>query len=274
MGGRSDLRKLFYRRLVPEALSRPLFQGLNRRLFQIALSGMGVGNHNIERRDERRVLEKLRKLLPAEAVIFDVGANVGQYATIARAAFPKARITSFEPNPAAFAKLQAAAERLGLEVIPMGCGNTVGRVPMFDRSADGGTPFATLVPGVLERTGRFDPARFEVELTTIDQFCEDRGVDQVDLLKIDVEGFEQSVLEGASAMLAGRRIRVIQFEFNEMNLFSRTSMDDIAALLDGYALHRLLYDGSLLEIGSAPAIQRNLFGFQNIVAVRRDDHPR
>jgi len=267
------LRSFFYKRLVPEVLSRPMFQRLNRRLFRIAISGMGVSNHNIERRDELRLLHKLRKMLPSDAVILDVGANTGQYATIARKAFPRARIYSFEPNPAAFAKLQEAADRLGIHPIAMGCASTPGRMPMFDRSADAGTPFATLVPGVLERAG-MNPARFEVELTTIDRFCEEQGLDEVALLKIDVEGFEKSVLEGAATMLARRRVEVVQLEFNEMNLLSRTTMDDIAALLDGYALHRLLYDGSLLPLDSVPTIRRNLFGFQNIVAVRREGHPR
>ena len=267
------LRRLFYQRLVPEVLSRPLFQGLNGRLFRIAIAGMGVSNHNIERRDELRLLRKLRKILPAEAVIFDVGANSGQYAAIARQAFPQAHITSFEPNPAAFAKLVAAAERLGVTAIAMGCGSSPGRMEMFDRSADAGTPFATLVPGVLEQAG-MNPERFEVELTTIDQFCQDHRIDRIDLLKIDVEGYEKSVLEGASGMLARRAVRAVQLEFNAMNLLSHTTMDDIAALFDGYALHRLLYDGSLLPLDRAPTIRRNLFGFQNIVAVRRDPSGR
>ena len=269
----SKLRRLFYQRLVPEVLSRPLFQGLNGRLFRIAISGMGVSNHNIERRDELRLLRKLRKTLPADAMIFDVGANCGQYATIAREAFPRAQIISFEPNPAAFAKLQEAAERLGITAVPVGCGSSPGRLEMFDRSTDAGTPFATLVPGVLEQAG-MAPERFEVELTTIDRYCEDCGVDRIDLLKIDVEGYETSVLEGASDMLARRAVRLVQLEFNAMNLLSHTTMDDIAALFDGYALHRLLYDGSLLPLDRAPTIRRNLFGFQNIVAVRRDPSGR
>ena len=267
-----SLRRLFYKRLVPELLSRPMFYRLNRMMFRVAASGVGVGNHNIGRRDELRLLQKLSKTLPAEAIILDVGANSGQYARIARKAFPNAHIYSFEPNPAAFAKLQAAAKDLRINAIALGCANTPGRLPMFDRSADAGTPFATLVPGVLEQAG-MNPVRFEVELTTIDLFCAEQGIDHVDLLKIDVEGSEKSVLEGASAMLAQRKVRLVQFEFNEMNLLSRTTMDDIAALLPGYALNRLLYDGSLLSIDSVAPLNRNLFGFQNIVAVRKDGHP-
>jgi hypothetical protein len=129
------------------------------------------------------------------------------------------------------------------------------------------------VPGVMEQAGR-DVVSFDVELTTIDRFCAEHSLKQVDLLKIDVEGFERSVLEGASEMLARRAVRVIQFEFNEMNLLSGTTMDDIQALLGGYSIHRLLYDGSLLPLDSAPTLRRNLFSFQNIVALRRDSERR
>lgn len=262
-----NVRTLITKRLVPEVLSRPVFQRLNRLLFRIAVSGMGVGNHNVERRDELRLLLKLRKVLPPDATILDVGANIGQFARIARAAFPDAQIHSFEPNPAAFAQLQKAAERLKIHPIALGCGSAPGTYAMFDRSADAGTAFATLVPGVLEQKG-ISPARFDVELTTVDLFCQNHGFDQVDLLKIDVEGFESEVLAGASRMLSERRVRLIQFEFNQMNLLSHTTMDDIASLLAGYALHRVLYNGDLLPLDSASAIQRNLFAFQNIVAVR------
>ena len=82
-------------------------------------------------------------------------------------------------------------------------------------------------------------------------------------------GLRKSVLEARGA--ARRRgIRVLQFEFNAMNLLSHASMEDFVALLEGYALHRLLYDGSLLPLDAAPTIRRNLFAFQNIVALRRD----
>ena len=249
-----------------------MFYRLNRMMFRVAASGVGVGNHNIERRDELRLLRKLSKILPAEAIILDVGANTGQYARIARKAFPKRTSIRSSPTP----RPSPSCKRL-----PKACGSTPSRSAAQTRpagcrcstgQADAGTPFATLVPGVLEQAG-MNPVRFEVELTTIDRFCGEQGLDHVDLLKVDVEGSEKSVLEGASAMLSQRKVRLVQFEFNEMNLLSRTTMDDIAALLPGYALHRLLYDGGLLPIDSISPLNRNLFGFQNIVAVRSDKRP-
>jgi hypothetical protein len=94
------------------------------------------------------------------------------------------------------------------------------------------------------------------ELTTVDRFCEERRLEHVDFLKIDVEGFERDVLEGASNMLGAGKIRYVQLEFNAMNLLSRTTMDDIKALLPGYRNHRLLYDGGLLPIDKLSPLRR------------------
>lgn len=65
------------------------------------------------------------------------------------------------------------------------------------------------------------------------------------------------------------RIDAVQFEFNEMNLFSHSNMADIERLLDGFDLLRILYDGNLLPLASAPLYRKNIFCYQNIVALRR-----
>jgi len=213
------------------------------------------------------LLRKLARRLAADATILDVGANVGQYARLARRAFPQAKIYSFEPNPAAFAKLVQIADELEIETIPLGCGNSVGSMPMFDFSESSGSEVATLVPGALETSG-VEPAEFQVALTTIDNFCNERNIGEVGLLKIDVEGFERQVLMGASEMLSAGRVQVVQFEFNEGTLVNYTRMEDLQAQLAGYTLHRLLYDGNLLPIEPMPGLRKNLFCYQNIVALR------
>ena len=86
------------------------------------------------------------------------------------------------------------------------------------------------------------------------------------IIKIDVEGYEAKVLAGGQEML--KRTHVVQLEFNEMNLASHTNFNEIATLLPGFRLHRLLYNGDLLSLADAPDYRRNLFVYQNIVAVR------
>jgi hypothetical protein len=59
--------------------------------------------------------------------------------------------------------------------------------------------------------------QIEIRCTTIDRFCSDRGINQIDVLKIDAEGFDFDVLKGASSMLAEQAIKFIYFEFNDIS---------------------------------------------------------
>lgn len=58
--------------------------------------------------------------------------------------------------------------------------------------------------------------RIGVHCTTLDRFCADNGIDAIDVLKIDTEGFELEVLKGAQDVLNRRRIRFIYAELNDM----------------------------------------------------------
>lgn len=255
-----------FKRMIPVIFSRPAMQPLNRLLFRIAVSGMGINNYDGTSRDERLFLRQLAKKLPAETVILDVGANQGQYAALARAAFPSAAIHSFEPNPAAFDRLRKTAERLKVHAVPKGCADRSGTLTLYDSSTEAGSGLASFVPGIFEFTG-IAPARIEATVTTVSEYCAEQGIQRVGLLKIDVEGLELDVLRGAAGMLD--RIDTVQFEFNEMNLFSHSNMADIERLLDGFDLFRVLYDGSLLPLADAPLYRKNIFCYQNIVACRR-----
>jgi hypothetical protein len=63
------------------------------------------------------------------------------------------------------------------------------------------------------------------------------------------------------------RISLVQFEFNEMNVISRTFLRDFVGLLPGYRLYRLLPDG-MASLEGEPLFVREIFAFQNLVAVR------
>jgi hypothetical protein len=56
-----------------------------------------------------------------------------------------------------------------------------------------------------------------VECTTLDSFCESHGVQHIDVLKIDTEGCDLLVLQGAEQMLPAGRVRFVYLEFNDMS---------------------------------------------------------
>lgn len=115
--------------------------------------------------------------------------------------------------------------------------------------------------------GRSDA--INVPVTTVDCFLQDRSIERIDLMKMDVEGFEFSVLQGAKESLAAGRIHMVQFEFNQMNVHSRTFFRDFKELLRDFAFYRILNNGVLLSLADQPTPLLEIFAQQNIVVIRR-----
>jgi FkbM family methyltransferase len=139
-------------------------------------------------------------------VAFDVGGNHGQSAALFRQWFPRAVIHSFEPLPDTYAVLQQAlaSDRLA-RAHNLALGAESGSVAMTQE-----------VSSDLARvTAPNDPTNgstVTAERTTLDRFCREADIEHINLLKIDTEGHDLYVLEGARAMLAGNRIDVVQVE--------------------------------------------------------------
>ena len=94
-------------------------------------------------------------------------------------------------------------------------------------------------------------------------------ISKLDLLKIDAEGQEFAILENGLWAIRETNVTYIQFEFNEMNLISRTSLADFVDLLPDYTFHRLVPDG-LVRIKNPLATENKIYVYQNILAVRRN----
>jgi FkbM family methyltransferase len=238
--------------------------------FYGALRRVGVLNYQTaEISGEANFLRAFAARWP-EALILDVGANEGQFAEVARSLAPAARIHSFEPHPAAYAKLAERASAIGVTTHHLALGDTDGDVEIFDYVDETGSQHASLYRDVIERVhGRTAAAGVAVRCAQLDTIAGEREFGRIGLLKIDTEGHELAVLRGARGLLEASAIDVIQFEFNEMNVISRVFMRDFFALLPGYRFFRLLPAGALhLEVYDPRFME--VFAYQNIVCVRRD----
>jgi FkbM family methyltransferase len=182
-------------------LARRSLQRFNNLLFWTAMGGMGLGLYDPGQKDERCLLRKLRIRLGKCPVVFDIGANIGQYAKMVRQEYPDAVIYSFEPSPAAFSRLAMLAQALRFTAVNMACGDSIGTGVLFDRAAEGGSQHATLIPGIIESVHQSATlSTRQVPVTTVDVHMAEKGVDYVHLLKIDVEGFELEVLRDELAI--------------------------------------------------------------------------
>ena len=145
-----------------------------------------------------QVLASLLDAVVPGDVVVDVGANVGLYAiSVARAVGPSGHVFAVEPNP-------HAVERIGLHATLNGVQNLT-PVP-HALGAEGGT--AQLGNAGSEDLGKFSlrpgdnqVGAVDVSVRTLDDLLASHGIDRLDLLKIDVEGFEPECLHGARASI-------------------------------------------------------------------------
>lgn len=185
-----------------------------------------------------------RERLPGCAIAFDVGAAHGRWTKIALDANPALELHCFEPTSRRFAALardyggRATLNRLAL-------GDAPGELPIF-YGASGGSN--SLFPQRYGDERYADDDVEPVEISTIDAYCAARGIERVDFIKMDIEGYEPAAIRGAARMLREGRIGVLQFEYSYVFLDAGASlmalMKYVASLNPAYRFHKLFPDGA------------------------------
>ncbi|MBY3757575.1 FkbM family methyltransferase [Azospirillum formosense] len=237
-----------------------------------ALNSVGILNYqNDWVSGEHRFLARLLEWRP-DAVVFDVGAHSGDYTRLVRSLSPQARIFSFEPHPVTFETLARVAEEAGAKAVPLGLGDQSHELEIYDYADSDGSQHASLYRDVIERIHKKPATSHTIRIEPLDTVAADLEIERIDLLKVDTEGHELAVFQGGARLFAERKIDVIQFEFNEMNVMSRTFFRDFMEALADFRLFRLLPDG-VIPIDDYRPTFLEVFAFQNIVAVRRDLDP-
>jgi FkbM family methyltransferase len=172
-------------------------------------------------------------LVVKPALIFDVGANIGQSAAKFRRRFPAARILCFEPSAASAARIRARRLR-DVAVHEVALGSAAARATLA-RGHD---------PAIFHIAAADEEAAETIAVETLDAFCAAQAIERIDFLKIDTEGHDLEVLKGAAGMLAAGRIAAIQVEagLNPDNRF-HVPFEVLKAYLEGHG-YRLfgIYD--------------------------------
>jgi FkbM family methyltransferase len=142
-------------------------------------------------------------------IVFDVGANVGQTALYVRGFFPHADIHSFEPVSDTFRQLEdnlRSWPNLHAHRLALGRAPESREIVLQDCSELNSLAF-TPGPGPAA-TGRVE----RIEIGTLDQFCEARGLDGIDILKTDAQARDVDVLAGAERLISSAKIPFIYTE--------------------------------------------------------------
>lgn len=246
-------------------------QKVNIALFQMSLRGLGILNYeNNEVSGERYLIQNILPLVikKKHPIFFDVGANIGNYSASLLRVFPNATIHAFEPHPKNFFSLKQNTPSVNLKCYNAAVGETRGKLTLYDRADHNGSSHASLHKAVISEIHKQDIVEHTVLVETLDTFCEKMEIADIDFIKIDTEGNEMSVLRGAKKLIRNGNIKCIHFEFNEMNVVSRTFFRDFRNILHNYDLYRLLPNG-VLHLNDS-LVLTELFAYQNIVAIPKD----
>ena len=144
-------------------------------------------------------------------------------------------IYSFEPSPFTFSQLQSALQEIGNEkvhLVNMGMGNVKKSKELHITHDGAGTN--SLYKRRLEGLGVSYDKSETIQITTVDTYCSENNISHINFLKIDVEGHELAVVEGAKAMLQRGAIDYIQFEYGGCWIDSRILFMDMYDLLTGF----------------------------------------
>lgn len=178
---------------------------------------------------EYHTIEKIKSLLGESSVFFDVGANLGAICLpIAKAV--SADIHVFEPSKLIFGYLANNVQKNNLKNITLN-NNAVHscdgkEITFFEvEHKHGGSSLAA--------TYNNQP-NYLVKTISLDAYCERNDIPSIDVLKIDVQGFEVEVLKGCKRLLNNKCIRNILFEFE--------GWAEINAGLDSGASQEYLWD--------------------------------
>jgi len=171
------------------------------------------------RRRMPTAIETVAHLLGVSTVrtCFDVGAFRGEYASDMVAAFPKALVYAYEPNPSEFDRMAENA-RASARIIPIPCGlgAAMGSADLHITAGTASSSLLPLEPNAAAEWGESlaygKSGNAVVTVVTVDSELERLGIDTLDFLKIDAQGYENQILDGALQSLQQRRIRAIQLE--------------------------------------------------------------
>lgn len=211
--------------------------------------------------------EFLNSFLRDRDIFIDVGSNLGLFTLIAsRKIGPTGRAFAFEPSPLTFARLEENVQLNGLANVH--CVNAAlsdhSGVDDFTQSEDG---FAAWNSFAAPTRGEH-LSTVPVKVITWDEFAKQQGlVGRVTMMKIDVEGWESRVIQGARLCLSRDDAPLLQVEFtDEAAQAAGTSCGALYAALEGLGYKMYSYDPETRGIISEPL--RKQYPYANLLAVK------
>jgi FkbM family methyltransferase len=208
---------------------------------------------------ERHEIELMRRLCQPGEVVVDIGANVGLYTAIAGIRVgPAGRVFSFEPDPESFSFLQQTVRLNGLEnthLVNAAVSRMAGRARLYRSSENRGDSRLYAYEG--------SDGSLEVDTLCLDDYLEARGIGEVDVIKIDVQGCEGMVIDHMERTLRrSPRLRMLMEFFPTGLRQAGTDPLTLLAALQGWGLtcHEIKGDGTVAATADLARLADGLRG--------------
>ncbi len=164
--------------------------------------------------------------------VVDVGANRGQFALFCRNAFPEAKIISFEPLPAPAKVLRKLFSNDPLvELRATALGDRASKITMHITARDDSSSLLAVGDAQTRSFGTVEVASRDVVVGRLDENLALEEIKAPALLKIDVQGFEFQVLQGAGELISEFDVIFVECSYKEL-YYGQVLVPDIIRLLD------------------------------------------
>ncbi|MFQ4146232.1 FkbM family methyltransferase [Chlorogloeopsis sp. ULAP02] len=188
-------------------------------------------------------------------IIFDVGGNYGHYSDMIKKVCDSAKknfdLYIFEPSATCFSYLlenNKYFKNIKLHKLAISEENNCSRLYSPWR----GSPGASLVEleylNIMMADLEDSPPHEIVNTIKLDDFCQQNKIEEVDFLKLDIEGFEFLALKGAYQMIVNKKIKFIQIEIGAASITTKSMLFDIWKMLSYLYDFYLILNQGLIEI--------------------------
>lgn len=169
----------------------------------------------------------LENVLPDTKTVFDVGSFIGKWVSSALGINPSIDLHCFEPNQRSFRELQnnRFGDNVTCNQFGLGSKNYQAKLFVYDGLNEGNSLY--LRKGIEHIVGYDPQIKAElVEIKTLDSYCREKDIHEIDFLKVDVEGHELAVIQGGRELFESECIKIAQFEYGGCYIDSRILLRD------------------------------------------------